>query len=201
MITPVRALAILLAAMLALFGCADDPTGPEGEVRFTTSFESGLEGFVADGTDLDDPPIEWSIERTDERADDGAWSVRLHLENLNDAGKIWIERAFELEPDRPYDVAIAFAFATADFGDINAWTIVAGASPENPETAGDLTFQGETAHDEGDDVGVVWLEQRHDLVATAGADGELWIALGVWGTSEFTRTYHLDDVEIVFTPR
>jgi len=200
MLTPMRALAILLAAVLALFACADDPTGPEGVVRFTTSFESGLDGFAADGTDLDDPPIEWSIERSDERADDGQWSVRLHLENLNDAGKIWIERAFELEPGRAYRVEISYAFATADFGEINTWTIIAGASTQDPETVDDLTFQGSTAHDRGEDVGYVWLERSHDLAATTDAAGELWVFLGVWGTSEFTRTYFLDDLEIVFTP-
>lgn len=200
MLTPMRALAILLAAFLALFACADDPTGPEGTVRFTTSFESGLDGFATDGTDLDDPPIEWSIERSDERADDGQWSVRLHLENLNDAGKIWIERVFELEPGRAYRVEISYAFATEDFGEINTWTIVAGVSAEDPETVEDLTFQGNTAHDMGMDVGFVWLERSHELEATADAAGELWVSLGVWGTSEFTRTYFLDDLEIVFTP-
>ncbi|HUF90368.1 MAG TPA: hypothetical protein VMR66_10380 [Gemmatimonadota bacterium] len=200
MLTPMRAHTILLAAFLALFACADDPTGLEGTVRFTTSFESGLDGFSADGTDLDDPPIEWSIERSDERAEDGQWSVRLHLENLNDAGKIWIERVFELEPGRAYEVEISYAFATADFGEINTWTIVAGVSAEDPETVGDLTFQGSTAHDMGMDVGFVWLERSHALVATTSAAGELWVFLGVWGTSEFTRTYFLDDLEIVFTP-
>ncbi len=86
-----RRLAISLAAFAAVFvACDDDTTGPDGIVRFQTSFESGFDGFTADGTDLDDPPIEWSIERTDEQADEGAWSVQLDLDNLNDAGKIWI---------------------------------------------------------------------------------------------------------------
>jgi hypothetical protein len=196
-----RALISLAVFAAVLVACADDTTGPEDIVRFESSFEEGLDGFVADGTDLDDPPIEWSIERTDERADDGEWSVRLELENLNDAGKIWIERPFDLEPGRAYDVAVSYAFATADFGDINSWTIVAGVTPEDPEVRDDLTFQGSTANGEDQDVGFVWLEKSHAFTATASPSGELWLALGVWGTSEFLRTYYLDDVEVAFTPR
>jgi hypothetical protein len=193
---------LLTVVFLALVAaCSDDPTGPADGLVFETSFEAGLDGFVPDGADLDDPPIEWEIERTDERADDGVWSVRLELENLNDAGKIWIERRFDLEPGRVYDVELSYAFASADFGDINAWTIIAGATPTEPESAADLPFQGSTANGADDDVGFVWLERSHDLTVTTGASGEAWLALGVWGTSEFTRSYHLDDVRVSFAPR
>lgn len=197
-----RSLAISLAALAAVFvACSDDTIGPDGIVRFETSFETGFDGFTADGTDLDDPPIEWSIERTNDRADEGAWSVRLDLDNLNDAGKIWIERAFDLEAGRAYDVEVSYAFGTSDFGDINTWSIIAGVAPESPETTDDLTFQGSTTTGSDQDVGVVWLEKNHAFTATAGASGELWVSLGVWGTSEFPRTYYLDDLRIEFTPR
>ncbi|HET6638706.1 MAG TPA: hypothetical protein VFH82_08000 [Gemmatimonadota bacterium] len=193
---------LLGLGMSVVAACAEDSTtGPDGIVVFETSFESGFDDFVADGTDLDDPPIEWSIERTQEAADDGAWSVRLDLDNLNDAGKIWIERAFDLEPGVTYDVEVTYAFGTSDFGDVNTWTIIAGVDPENPELAGDLTFQGDTSTGEDEESGVVWLDKTHSFTATAGAGGELWVSLGVWGTSEFPRTYYIDDVRIEFTPR
>jgi hypothetical protein len=193
---------LLTVVFLALVAaCSDDPTGPVDGLVFETSFETGFDGFVPDGADLDDPPIEWEIERTDERADDGVWSVRLELENLNDAGKIWIERRFDLEPGRVYDIELSYAFASADFGDINAWTIIAGVTPTDPETAADLPFQGSTANGADDDVGFVWLEGSHDLTVTTDASGEAWLSLGLWGTSEFTRSYHLDDVRVSFAPR
>lgn len=194
LLTPLAFLAIVAA-------CSDDATGPGDGLVFETSFEDGFDGFVPDGIDLDDPPVAWEIERTDERADDGEWSVRLELENLNDAGKIWIERAFDLEPGAAYDVEVTYAFGTSDFGDINTWTIIAGVDPENPEVVGDLTFQGSTSTGGDEDVGVVWLDKSHSFTATAGASGELWVSLGVWGTSEFPRTYYLDDIRIEFTPR
>lgn len=195
---PHLASVVFLALVTA---CSDDPSGPVDSLNFETSFEDGFDGFISDGTDLDDPPIEWEIERTDERAHDGEWSIRLEIENLNDAGKIWIERSFNLEPGRVYDVDLSYAFASADFGDINAWTIIAGVTSTDPESAGDLPFQGSTANGADDDVGFVWLERSHDLTVTTDASGEAWLSLGVWGTSEFTRSYHIDDIRVSFAPR
>jgi hypothetical protein len=194
-------IAVLTFAVASLIACADDSTGPDGTVRFETSFESGLDGFTPDGTDLDDPPVEWSIERTDEHSDEGSWSVRLDLDNLNDAGKIWLERSFSLEPGAAYDVNVSYAFGTSDFGDFNLWTLITGVTAFDPETVSDLAFQGETGTGEDEDLGVVWLEKSHTFSATASPDGELWVSLGVWGTWETHRTHYFDDVRIVFTPR
>ena len=193
--------AVLALAVASLIACTDDSTGPDGTVRFETSFELGLDGFTPDGTDLDDPPVEWSIERTDEHADEGGWSVRLDLDNLNDAGKIWIEREFDLEAGVTYDVEVSFAFGTSDFGDINLWTLIAGVTSVDPEVSDDLVFRGETGTGENEDTGLVWLQKSHAFSATAGPTGALWVSLGVWGTWETRRAYYLDDVSIVFTPR
>jgi hypothetical protein len=191
-----------LGIWLFAAACADDSTtGPEGTVIFESSFESGLAGFAADGTDLDDPPVEWSIERSQEEADDGAWSVRLELDNLNDAGKIWIERAFDLQPGVTYDVEVTYAFGTSDLGDINTWSIITGVDPDSPEDADDLTFQGSTSTGEDEETGVLWLEKSHAFTATPGAGGELWVSIGVWGTFESLRVHYLDDVRIEFTPQ
>ncbi|HET6362940.1 MAG TPA: hypothetical protein VFH11_12925 [Gemmatimonadota bacterium] len=193
---------LALAVSIVVAACAEDSTtGPDGTVVFETSFETGFDGFAADGTDLDDPPVDFSIERSQEEADDGVRSVRLELANLNDAGKIWIERAFDLEPGVTYDVAVSYAFGTSDFGDINTWTIIAGVDPESPEMVDDLTFQGSTSTGEDEEMGVVWLDKSHSFIATAGAGGELWVSLGVWGTFEALRTYYLDDVRVEFTPQ
>lgn len=190
-----------LLCTAALSACEDEGTGPDGIVVFETSFEDGLDGFAEDGTDLDDPPVDWSIARSDEQADDGDWAVRLELDNLNDAGKIWIERAFDLDPGAAYDVEVTYAFGTSDFGDINNWTIVAGVGPQDPESVDDLTFQGATGTGNDEDVGLVWLEKSFALSATTNAAGELWVSIGVWGTFETLRTYYVDDLRIEFTPQ
>jgi hypothetical protein len=113
-----------------------------------------------------------------------------------------MERQFELQPGATYDVEAAFDFASADFGDIGLWTIIAGVSEADPETVDDLDFQDETGNGASDDVGHVWGARSYSLgTATAGRNGLLWVALGVWGTFETTRTYFVDDVQLTFTRR
>lgn len=192
-------------ALLMLGGvgaCAGDdaPVGPDQDLQ-TFSFESGLGSWEPDATDLDDPAIFWEIDTTTQLADDGDHAVQLRLENLNDAGKIWIERRFDVEPGTEYDVDLTFAFGTGDGGSVNLWTVIAGAHGIDPETRSDLTFQGDTGHEQGLGSGVVWVDKTYALSARSDAAGSLWVSIGVWGTYEVTRTYYLDDVRIRLEPR
>ncbi len=159
-----------------------------------------MEGWAPRGTDLElgEGTLNWSIERSQERASDGDTSLRFYLENWNDAGKIWIARGFEVEPNRSYVVSIEYAFASADFGSFNLWRIIAGALPESPETREDLeaAFQDHTGNGMDSDSGFLWLHKTYDSSVAVGSDGMLWVAIGVWGTWETPRTYFLDDVRI-----
>ncbi len=180
------------AALVAAPGC---DFGGElfQRTEINNTFETTLAPWVPDGTDLDEPPVEWSIERSDERANEGDWSAELTLENLNDAGKIWLETSVQrLVPGVTYDVRLAFDFGSSD-GEINAWRIIAGASPNNPETVDDLVFRESTAVPGGD---FTWTRKEYEFEATANLQGTLTFMIGVWGTSEFTRTYFVDDVVI-----
>lgn len=163
-----------------------------------SSFEVDMEGWVADGTDLEhgNGTLEWSIARSQENAKDGSTSLRFHLNNLNDAGKIWIERAFDVKPNHTYQVAVEYAFASADFGDFNLWRIITGVLQESPETRDDLTptYQDETGNGMSSASGHVWLDKRYEFTAQSGSDGTLWVVIGVWGTWETARTYYLDGV-------
>lgn len=194
-----------VAIAVGALATACDASTSEPFVRrsFGFTFESDLGGWAADATDLDDPPVTWSIVRSDELAERGDWSVELFLDNENDAGKIWIERAFELTPGASYDVEVAFDLASADFGIVNRWRIIAGVSAENPEIADDLSFQDETGNGAEDDVGFVWLPKRYAFqnVEADPDTGVLWVSIGVWGTFETPRTYFIDDVELIFTRR
>ncbi len=191
-----------LAAVATVWaaGCSVGTSEPFLRQTFGFSFESGFD-WAADGTDLDDPPVIWTVEASQELAERGTGSVKLALENLNDAGKIWMEHAFLLRPGATYDVKVAFDFASADFGDIGLWTIIAGVSPDDPETSEDLTFQDDTGNGAASDVGFLWTGKSYSFTETAGEDGLLYVALGVWGTSEFSRAYFIDDVALVFTRR
>lgn len=167
------------------------------EHTYKFSFEEDMEGWVPDGTDLDNPPVKWSIHRSNETASDGDSGLKVYLNNVNDAGKIWIERSFDLEPNTTYDVAITYEFASADYGDFNLWTIIAGAAPEAPQNAGDLIFQGDTGTG-SEDQGFIWLTKNFDFIVQSADQGFIWVFVGVWGTWETPRTYFIDNVTVGF---
>ncbi len=168
------------------------------------SFEEGMEGWAAAGLDLehDGGTIQWSIERSQERATEGDTSLKFFMDNVNDAGKIWIERGFAVESGRTYSVSVRYAFASADFGSFNLWTIIAGAMPTKPETRDDLqpAFQDDTGNGMDSDSGYLWLEKTYGFNVNPGSDGMLWVIIGVWGTWETPRAYFIDDVEVTIRP-
>lgn len=188
-------------ALLAPIGTACD----RGELVFVpevealSSFEQGLDGWSRWGVDLDNPPVSWSIERSQEQAAEGSFSLRFEMNNLNDAGKIWVEKPFTVEPNQSYEVAVAYSFGTSDFGDVNHWTLITGVHSAPPRAPGTLTFQGSTANGESADNGLIWIDRSYELNARSAADGLLYVAVGVWGTWETRRVYYLDDVTVSFT--
>ena len=191
---------LLLVLTTALVGC--DAVGAitiVPEFDLSDSFESGLGEWSANGTDLTDPPVTWSVQTSTEQASDGARSARLYLENVNGAAKIWIERGFDVQPNQTYDVDISFDFGSADFGDVNLWRIVAGAHMSAPVSAAELMIQDATGNGSGTDVGNRWLAKRYAARAQADSEGRLYVVLGVWGTWETPRTYYVDNVRLLFT--
>jgi hypothetical protein len=145
--------------------------------------------------------IDWSVEPSIQLARSGQWSVKYFMENLNDAGKIWIERPFQVEAGGRYSVEVRYEFATRDFGSVNLFQIITGVLPESPQETDDLipTFQDQTGNGHDTDVGFRWINKAYDFTVTAGEDGTLHVLIGVWGTWETQRTYYVDDVRITLT--
>lgn len=194
---------VLLVAVAAYYLQTLPPLqdGEEPEpMVYTYSYESGMQGWAADGTDLLAPPINWSVNRTQEIAYNGSYAVQMHLENLNDAGKIWMEHQYSVLPFTSYQVNISYRFGTADYGDVNLFTIIAGASATSPETMSDLTFQDDTGHHQ-ETTGIVWLEKEFTYRVETNEDGRIVAFIGVWGTWETTRVYFVDDVTISIVER
>jgi hypothetical protein len=187
-------------ACAALAACDFNGDGvdivPEFDDAF--SFETGMEEWYARGIDLGDPPITWEVARTTERADTGTYSVRLTLDNLNDQGKIWIERRYEVAPDQEYEVSLTLALASTDYGTINLWRVLAGATPEQPVDASQLMSSKDTGNGSATDVGFQWTEKTVTMRTRSDEDGEIFVYAGIWGTSEFLRSYALDDVRVTF---
>lgn len=188
---------ILPAVALLLGGCGGGANEPAQSASF--SFEGSLQGWAGRGIDLGNPPIDWSVGRSTELAREGGASVKLFLSNLNDAGKIWIERPFPVAPNRRYRVEVRYAFATADYGAVNLFTLITGVSPRRPQTRDDLNYVGDTGSGSPTGVGFRWLEKSYRFTETAGAEGVLYVTIGVWGTWETARTYYLDRVTVTLT--
>lgn len=196
-------LSFLIAfVLLVFFACGEeiiiDSQPKPGTYDF--SFEKDMEGWEKRAMDLElgDTLIDWSIEQTDEIVYDGNSSLKFYLENYNDAGKIWIERPFVVKPNQNYRIEVKHAFASADFGFANLWTIITGVVTKSPQTREDLVYQGHTGNGSDTDIGFKWLAKSYDFDVTSESDSTLYVIIGVWGTWETPRTYYLDFIHIDF---
>ncbi len=192
-------LTLTVAAATFITGC--DRKGeitivPEFDLSY--SFEGSLEQWYANGVDLSDPPVTWSVAQSNAEASLGSGSAELVLENANGRAKIWLERVFEVEPDREYDIEISFDFGSADGDAITPWRIIAGASTSAPESASDLTIQDATSQAQPGP-NIEFGERRYTVRAAGDEEGRIYVALGVWGTTAAFRTYFIDNVRLLFT--
>ncbi|MBI3578717.1 MAG: hypothetical protein HY089_04805 [Ignavibacteriales bacterium] len=146
---------------------------------------------------MDHPSVEWSIQRAQDMSTEGTTALKLYLANLNDAGKIWIERSFLVKPNTSYQVNVKYAFASGDYGFVNLWTLITGLRKSPAQTRDDLTYQGNTGNGSGA-AGYKWLKKSYDFTAQSGSEGRLYLTIGVWGTWETTRTYYVDSVAVSF---
>lgn len=176
----------------------DNHSEEKTEYSYSFSFENGMEGWTDNGTDLDSPPVEWYIQPSQEMSTDGETAIELYLSNTNDAGKIWIERPFELEPNTVYEINVSYDFASPIFGDFNLWRIITGIHENPPREGGELIFQGDAGNDADSDVGYKWLKKSYDFTVQTREDNEIYVVTGIWGNWEVDRTYYLDNVQIEF---
>jgi hypothetical protein len=201
----IKPFGMMLACLAVLApACGGGPGGrapvPISDSFF--SFEDNFEGWTTYATDVGEQGgtvDDWSISRSQDLARDGTVSIKLFLENANDAGKIWIERPFLVQPNGRYRVQVQYAFASEDWGDVNFWTIIAGVLPERPQMGEDLrpAFQGDTSNgNHTAPTGFVWLDKSYTFTVQSDASATLHVVIGVWGTYEVARTYYVDSVHV-----
>jgi hypothetical protein len=185
-------------AALMSAGACTDATEPVIDQLF--SFEADFDGWVARAVDVTfgGPAARWEVSRSSATATDGQWAVDLWLENNTDAAKVWLGRDFTVAPNRDYRVTIDFDFATADFGYVNHFRLIAGALPHTATDRPHLEpfYRGETGNGQPSDVGYRWLRKTYQAVARSASDGTLHVFFGIWGTYEVTRRYYFDAVRV-----
>ena len=80
-------------------------------------------------------PGDWSFSPSTELRDDGDKSLKLDLNNLSGNAKVWISRAFSVEPGSKYCVDLDYSFS----GRFREYRIIAGVFRSPPVTADDLS--------------------------------------------------------------
>jgi hypothetical protein len=174
-------------------GCVNDVNGRRTDtVLYLYSFENDMQGWRSFATDVSNPSVRWEINPSTSVVKAGSWALKFELDNMTDAGKIWIERSFQVRPLQKYRVDIEFEFASADYGDMNLWKILAGVKTSNARKSDDLIFREDTGNRADRPVGFVWQKKSYSAEITSAADGALFVHLGVWGTWETARNYYVD---------
>jgi len=177
------------------------------EITGSYSFENDMEGWTARGVDLEAPgggggSIPWSITRSQDIANEGSTSVKLFLVNVNDGGKIFIEKPFEVEPNQIYQVHVQYAFASRDNGLILS-KIVAGVLTKSPENGGDMVPAAKEDSDNGmhSNVGYMWFNKSYDFTVRSQQSNALYVVIGIWGTFEGRMQYYLDNVRVTIAKK
>jgi len=187
------------------FACACTTGVSAPEVSATFSFEQGMDGWAAVAADTGAPPgayAPWSIVPATDFAYDGEQALRLFMANHTDAAKIWIVRSFAVAPGRMYDVDVSYAFGSSDFGTLNLFDLRTGSFLSPPADGPALlagTLHDYTGNGSDSDIGYRWLRKHVRTALRADASGLIYVVVGIWGTTEFSRTYYLDDLTVQVT--
>jgi hypothetical protein len=163
---------------------------PDGSQFY--SFENGMEGWTAYATDVG--PADWSISPTTDLWDDGLKSLKIDLNNATGKGKVWITRAFAVEPGSKYRVSLDYSFG----GRFREYRIIAGVFRAPPLTADDLSsaFQDDLPRELPR-----WIHRSNEFTIKSKKSSTVYVVIGVEGTSQTHREYFIDSVCVTLTPK
>ncbi|WP_224448162.1 hypothetical protein [Haloprofundus salilacus] len=198
---------LAIAGGLPLAGCLRAPTNgePDGPL-VDEGFESPLDGWktrAAIGSEVSVDEFEWTVERSDERADGGDWSLRIFTEGDHDDGVAWAVRPVELDAERTetFRVSVNAWSESESFNTLRNLTLYLG--PEEPTREEDFPAPGETGAPTGGGL-------REPLHQTAGwhdygfewspehlRTDRLYLAVGVAVVWEADATHFVDNVRVV----
>lgn len=183
-------------AFLAV-ACDTEPITIVAEVDETYGFEGSADGW----TEFSRPGAGGAASAavSAQEASEGSGSMRLSLNDPSGTGAVYVTRRFtDLAEDRGYEVEITFDLGSSDDSPADAWTLRVAAGASQP--GGGTTFQnvGSTAVVGG---GLAFEQRTAALTASTGADGELWITVGVSQSGAGDREYYLDRLRVMLTRR
>jgi hypothetical protein len=189
---PIAKRSLIFGVLFAL------PAMARAQATFS-SFETGMDGWSADATDLaiGGGEIDWHISRSTVRAFDGTVSIENFMDNRNDAGKVWIERPFAVAPGN-YVVNVSYRLASHASSPIGAFSVITNSLAYDPEVAADLKLNPQDTTYNGGVADWVWLDKRYSF--KVASTGQVWVAIGIWGNFEVPQTYYFDAVTVSIAP-
>ncbi|GAB7014274.1 twin-arginine translocation signal domain-containing protein [Halolamina salina] len=191
----------------ALAGCSTPGSGGGDEIRLTESFEDGLGGWetaahIGPEEELSD--FEWAIERSQEQASEGDWSLSVVTEGDHDDGTAWATT--ELSPGDAEAFEVSFdAWSESESFNILR-NVVSYLGPEAPTEEGDFPDPGVSSSDVD---GAPYGGLREPLHLAAGwreysytwepdsVPETLYFSIGVSVVWEADATHYVDDVRVV----
>lgn len=163
---------------------------PEGSQFY--SFENHMEGWTANATDVG--PADWSVSPSTDLWDDGITSLKIDLNNTNGKGKVWITRAFAVEPGNKYRISLDYSFG----GRFREYRIITGVFRTPPLTADDLSLAFQ------DDLPAElprWIHRSYEFTIKSKRSNTVYVVIGVMGTEQTHREYFIDSVCVTLTKK
>ena len=163
---------------------------PDGSQFY--SFENDMEGWTANATDA--APADWSISPSTDLWDDGVTSLKIDLNNMSGKGKVWIARAFAVEPGSKYRVSLDYSWG----GRFREYRIIAGVFRSPPVTADNLSlaFQDDLPNELPR-----WIHRSNEFTIKSKKSSTVYVVIGVEGTAQTHREYFIDSVCVTLTPK
>lgn len=167
------------------------------------SFENDFEGWIPKAADLqlpDGSADTWSIERSGDIWEDGAASLRFDLNSTNKNGKIWVEKAFPVEPGTKYNVSLDYSFHAYLNCVPPKFRIIAGVFRSPPQTADGLA---NAIQEKTTDTNCTWgwLHKTYAFTIKSKKSDVLYVAIGFWGTEKTEGVFNIDSVCVTLVPK
>lgn len=192
-----------------LAGCAQNN---DDVIEFTEDFEDGLDGWETAwhiGPEAFDV-FDWWIERSQDQARSGDWSLAIYTEGRFDDGTAWIVRPIEIDPERRYEASVGCYAWSADESFNVVRHLVAYLGTDRPEVEEDFPPPGINSTDFADapigglreplDLAPGWHEYGFEWTTPQTDRDELYLAVGNSVVWEADRTHFVDDITVRLTP-
>jgi hypothetical protein len=163
--------------------------------QYDEGFEQDFGGWTGDADVPPDPNnpgslVDWNVSRVTSPVKSGQYSVELYIDGRQDDGTVWIEKELSVSKNAQIQVEVSFDFYSESESFNTIADVVGFAGTSNPEVEADFTVLGQANEVSG------WKRYTHTVTVNTGANGKVWVAVGINVRWETEMTYNLDDAKV-----